>query len=88
MKKQGANGAMTLLVERDETDLRELRNIRLEASADGKTLQLVEVDTRKPGVHREIRYEITPAELIAAIRTQGQELSAEVHGFRTATTAG
>ena len=47
----------------------ERRTVRLEASADGKSLLLVNVDGRKPGIHREVRYEITPAELIAAIRS-------------------
>ncbi|MEA3122732.1 MAG: hypothetical protein QOH33_2322, partial [Paraburkholderia sp.] len=36
-------------------------------------------DERKPGIHREMRYEITPAELIAAIRAHGAELSGEQH---------
>lgn len=41
---------------------------------------LIEVDERKPGIHREVRYEITPAELIAAIRSHGAELPGESHG--------
>jgi hypothetical protein len=40
---------------------------------------LIEIDERKPGIHREVRYEITPAELIAAIRAQGAELPGESH---------
>jgi hypothetical protein len=82
MKKVGASGSMTLLVERDAEEERELRNIRLEPSSDGKTVHLVDVDTRKPGVHREVRYEITPAELIAVIRAQGQELPGDAHVLR------
>jgi hypothetical protein len=82
MKKTGASGSMTLLVERDAEEERELRNIRLEPSPDGKTVHLVDVDTRKPGVHREVRYEITPAELIAVIRAQGEELPGDAHGLR------
>ena len=38
---------------------------------------LIEIDERKPGIHREVRYEITPAELIAAIRSHGAELPGE-----------
>jgi hypothetical protein len=41
------------------------------------------VDERKPGIHREVRYEITPAELIAAIRAHGAELPGEQHNHRT-----
>jgi hypothetical protein len=41
---------------------------------------LIDVDQRKPGTQREVRYEITPAELIAAIRAHGAELPGESHG--------
>ena len=41
------------------------------------TVLLIDVDQRKPGIHREIRYEITAAELIAAIRAHGAELPGE-----------
>jgi hypothetical protein len=44
------------------------RTVRLESAPDGKNLLLIDVDQRKPGIQREVRYEITPAELIAAIR--------------------
>jgi hypothetical protein len=48
---------------------------------DSQILQrLVDVDQRKPGTQREVRYEITPAELIAAIRAHGAELPGESHG--------
>jgi Mrp family chromosome partitioning ATPase len=50
---------------------------RLEAASDGKSLLLIDIDVRKPGLHREVRYEITPAELIAAIRAHGAELPGE-----------
>ena len=53
--------------------------MRLEATPDGKSLLLIDVDSRKPGMHREVRYEITPAELIAAIRAHGAELPGENH---------
>jgi hypothetical protein len=70
---------MTLLTEHDDATGREVRTLRLESSEDGKSILLIEVDERKPGVHREVRYEITPAELIAAIRAQGAELPGESH---------
>jgi hypothetical protein len=81
---------MTLLVEHEagrdsineaeaaRDEQRELRHIRLEAQADGKTLNLVERDSRKAGVVRETRYEITPAELIASIRQLGREIPHEI----------
>jgi hypothetical protein len=53
------------------------RTVRLEAAPDGKSLLLVDVDQRKLGIQREVRYEITPAELIAAIRAHGAELPGE-----------
>jgi hypothetical protein len=74
-----SSGAMSLLTEIDEASAREVRSLRLEASEDGKSILLIEIDTRKPGIHREIRYEITAAELIAAIRAHGAELSGEQH---------
>jgi hypothetical protein len=70
---------MTLLVESDAQS-REVRNIGLEAGADGKVVHLVDLDSRKTGAPREVRYEITPAELIALIRAQGEELPADIHG--------
>ncbi|WP_233871078.1 hypothetical protein [Paraburkholderia adhaesiva] len=79
MRTTGSSGTMTLLTEHDDANAREVRTLRLESSADGKSLLLIEVDERKPGVHREVRYEITPAELIAAIRAQGAELPGESH---------
>jgi hypothetical protein len=74
-----SSGAMTLLTETDEASGREVRSLRLEAAEDGKSVLLIEIDARKPGIHREIRYEITAAELIAAIRAHGAELSGEQH---------
>lgn len=56
------------------------RTVRLEAASDGKSLLLIDVDQRKLGLQREVRYEITPAELIAAIRAHCAELSGESHG--------
>ncbi|MEX3936454.1 hypothetical protein AB4Y32_32570 [Paraburkholderia phymatum] len=80
MRAHGAMGTMTLLSEVDDTSSRELRVLRLEASIDGRTVVMIDVDRRKPGVHREVRYEITAAELVAAIRAHGTESSIESHG--------
>jgi hypothetical protein len=74
-----ATGAMTLLTEYDDASGQEVRSLRLEPAADGKAVLLIEIDERKPGIHREVRYEITPAELIAAIRAHGAELPGEQH---------
>ncbi|MEX3968699.1 hypothetical protein AB4Y42_42355 [Paraburkholderia sp. EG286B] len=58
------------------------RTGRLEVAPDGKSLVLIDVDQRKPGTQREVRYEITPAELIAAIRAHGAELAGESHAHK------
>jgi hypothetical protein len=79
MRITRSSGAMTLLTEIDEPIGREVRSLRLEAAEDGKSILLIEIDERKPGIHREVRYEITAAELIAAIRAHGAELSGEQH---------
>jgi hypothetical protein len=76
---KGAHGAVYLMTETDAAAATVRRTVRLEAAADGKSLLLIDVDTRKPGIHREVRYEITPAELIAAIRAHGAELPGENH---------
>src|SRR3569623_113102 len=73
MRTTGSSGSMALLSEYDDATGRELRSLRLESTEDGKGILLIEVDERKPGIHREVRYEITPAELIAAIRAHGAE---------------
>lgn len=83
----GAHGAVQLLTDRDALTASVRRTVRLEAAADGKSLLLIDVDARKPGIHREVRYEITPAELIAAIRAQGNELRADLPGERHADAA-
>jgi hypothetical protein len=80
MRTTGSSGAMTLLTEFDDANTREVRSLRLQATANGKGILLIDIDERKPGVHREVRYEITPAELIAAIRAHGAELPGENHG--------
>jgi hypothetical protein len=79
MRTTGSSGAMALLTEFDDAGAREVRTLRLEATEDGKGILLIEIDERKPGIHREVRYEITPAELIAAIRAHGAELPGEQH---------
>jgi len=77
MRINGATGTMILMTERDDTTGQDVRVLRLEAVADGKAVLLIDVDQRKPGIHREIRYEITVAELIAAIRAHCAELPGE-----------
>lgn len=74
----GALGAMHLLAEYDGQN-NQLRQVRLEASGDSRSVILIDTDRRKPGVQRETRHEITPAELIALIRTHGAELPGESH---------
>ena len=83
MRTTGSSGSMALLTEYDDATARALRSLRLESTEDGKGILLIEVDERKPGIHREVRYEITPAELIAAIRAHGAELPGEQHNHRT-----
>jgi hypothetical protein len=75
----GAQGSMTLLSEQDEAAGENIRVVRLEASADGKAVLLIDINEKKPGIHRDMRYEITAAELIAAIRAHGAELPGEQH---------
>ncbi|MBB5429763.1 hypothetical protein OKW33_006371 [Paraburkholderia atlantica] len=75
----GAHGAVHLLTDSDALTASVRRTVRLEAAPDGKSLVLIDVDQRKPGTQREVRYEITPAELIAAIRAHGAELPGESH---------
>ncbi len=77
MQKSAATEAMTLLTEYDDASGQEVRSLHLESSDDGKAVLLIEIDERKPGIHREVRYEITPAELIAAIRAHGAKLPGE-----------
>lgn len=59
----GALGAMHLLAEFGEQDQSQ-RRVRLEARGDSRSVVLVDLDLRKPGITRETRHEITPAELI------------------------
>ncbi len=68
----GAHGTVHLLTDSDALTA----SVR---TPDGKSLLLNDVDSRKPGIHREVRYEITPAELSAAIRAHGAELPGENH---------
>ena len=76
----GAHGAVHLLTDSDALTASARRTMRLEVAPDGKSLFLVDVGQRKSGTQREVRYEITPAELIAAIRAHGAELPGESHG--------
>ncbi|MGF6602352.1 hypothetical protein P3T23_007104 [Paraburkholderia sp. GAS448] len=81
MQARGASGAMTLITECGAAGS-PVRVLRLESSADGKAVMLTEIDERRPGIHREVRYEITPSELIAAIRAHGVALPDKPHNDR------
>ncbi len=76
---KGANGDMGLLTQHETETGRLCRSLRLEASEDGKSVLLVEVDDRKPGIQREYRFEVTTGDLIALIRAHGAELPGENH---------
>jgi len=76
----GAHDAVHLLSDSDALTASARHTVRLEAAPDGKSLFLVDVGQRKSGTQREVRYDITPAELIAAIRAHGAELPGEIHG--------
>jgi hypothetical protein len=72
-----AYGAVHLLTDSNALTTSVRRTVRLEAAPDGKSMLLIDVDHRKPGLQREVCYEITAAELIAAIRAHGAELPGE-----------
>ena len=55
----GALGSMNLLTEYDNQALLQ-RGVRLEASADSRSVFLIDQDQRRSGTQREVRYEITP----------------------------
>jgi hypothetical protein len=78
MTHQGATGTMTLLSETDTTSTREVRTLRLEASIDGNVVMLTDIDRRTPGIRREIRYQLTVAEFIAAICSNGAQTTVEL----------
>jgi len=73
----GAIGEMYLLTEHEANTERLSRTLRLNASADGKSVIMIELDERKAGLQREYRIEITTGELIALIRAHGAELPGE-----------
>ena len=77
----GAHGTLSLLTEIDPQTETINRTMRLEASADGRSVLLVALDIRKPGSQREWRVEITPEELIALIRAHGTEVSGYLVDF-------
>jgi hypothetical protein len=72
----GALGSMHLLAEYDDQAVLQ-RGLQLEASADSRSVFLIDQDQRRSGIQREVRYEITPAELIAVIRARGTKLPTE-----------
>jgi hypothetical protein len=75
----GASGQMGLLTQHDAETGRLCRSHMLEASADGKSVLLIEIDERKVGIQREYRFEVTTGDLIALIRAHGAELPGENH---------
>ena len=77
----GAHGTLSLLTEIDPQTETINRTMRLEASADGRSVLLVAVDMRKLGSQREWRVEITPEELVALIRAHGTEVSGYLVDF-------
>jgi hypothetical protein len=86
LEVNGAVGGMELLTQHETERGRLVRALRLNASGDGKSVVLTDIDERKVGVQREYRFEITTGELIALIRAHGAELPGENHG--TVTHAG
>jgi hypothetical protein len=77
----GAHGTLSLLTETDPHTETINRAMRLEASADGRSVLLVALDMRKLGSQREWRLEITPDELISLIRAHGTEVSGYLVDF-------
>ena len=77
----GTHGTLSLLTEIDPQTETINRTMRLEASADGRSVLLVAVDMRKLGSQREWRAEITPEELIALIRAHSTEVSGYLVDF-------
>ena len=73
---------MHLLAEYDDQAVLQ-RGLRLEASADSRSVFLIDQDQRRSGTQREMRYEITPAELIAAIRARGHETADQALHYRS-----
>ncbi|MFM0514912.1 P-loop NTPase family protein [Paraburkholderia sp. RL17-373-BIF-A] len=76
----GAQGTLQLLTETDPVSEIIRRNVRLESAGDGRSVLLVDLDLRRPGIPREYCIEITAGELIALIRAQGTERAANMHG--------
>lgn len=77
---KGAAGEMSLLMQHEVETGRLCRSLRLRASEDGKSVQLMECDERKAGTQRDYRFEITTGELIALIRSHGTEMPEENQG--------
>ncbi|NYH14275.1 hypothetical protein [Paraburkholderia bryophila] len=77
MRIHGATGTMTLRSETDTPSGRETRALRLEASVDGNTVVLTDIDRRMPGIRREIRYQMKVDEFVAAICAHGIQSTVE-----------
>ena len=77
----GTHGTLSFLTEIDPQTETINRTMHLEASADGRSVLLVALDTNKLGTQREWRLEITPEDLIALIRAHGTEVSGYLVDF-------
>ena len=77
----GTHGTLSLMTEMDPQTETIKRTIRLEASADGRSVLLVALDTSRLGSQREWRVEITPEELIALMSAHGTEVSGYLVDF-------
>jgi hypothetical protein len=77
----GAHGTLSLLTEIDPQTETINRTMHLEASADGRSVLLVALDTSRLGSQREWRVEITPEELIALMSAHGTEVSGYLVDF-------
>jgi hypothetical protein len=69
------HGALHLYTESDPATDTIQRSAHLEAAPDGKTVLLIDVDSRRPGGNRKVVYELAPGDMIAALRAHGAEVN-------------
>jgi hypothetical protein len=70
------HGALHLYTDNDPATEMIRRSAHLEAAPDGKTVLLIDIDSRRLGLNRKVVYEIVPGDLIAVLRARGAELVA------------